>query len=82
LATRRLAQAENAGRIAESEQGGCPVLAFLHFAYVDPTTGGLLFQVLGLIIAALSGGLFFFSRQIRTALARLRRFFSERIPRS
>jgi len=58
------------------------ILQFLPpLAYVDPSTGGLLFQVLGLIVATLSGYLFFFSRQIRSGLARLRRFISERMPR-
>lgn len=42
-------------------------------AYIDPNTGGMLFQVLAVMLAALSGILFFFSRQIKTGLARLRR---------
>jgi hypothetical protein len=42
-------------------------------AYIDPNTGGMLFQVLAVLLAALSGILFFFSRQIKTGLARLRR---------
>jgi hypothetical protein len=42
-------------------------------AYIDPNTGGMLFQILAVLLAALSGILFFFSRQIKTSLARLRR---------
>lgn len=57
-------------------------LAFLALAYVDPSTGGLLFQFLGMVFAAISGGLFFFSRQMKASVARLRRFVSERLSRS
>jgi hypothetical protein len=42
-------------------------------AYIDPSTGGMLFQILAVALAALSGILFFFSRQIKAGLARLRR---------
>ena len=42
-------------------------------AYIDPNTGGMLFQMLAILFAAFSGILFFFSRQIKTAFARLRR---------
>jgi hypothetical protein len=41
--------------------------------YIDPNTGGMLFQVLAGAFAVLSGTLFFFSRQIRQGIARLRR---------
>ena len=41
--------------------------------YIDPNTGGVLFQALAGLLAAVSGVLFFFSRQIREGLARLRR---------
>ncbi len=41
--------------------------------YIDPNTGGILFQALAGIFAALSGVLFFFSRNIREYFARLRR---------
>jgi len=41
--------------------------------YIDPNTGGILFQALAGILAAVSGVLFFFSRQIRSGIARLRR---------
>jgi len=41
--------------------------------YVDPNTGGILFQVLAGFLTVVSGVLFFFSRQIRSGIARLRR---------
>jgi hypothetical protein len=44
-------------------------------AYIDPNTGGMLFQILAVLLAALSGILFFFSRQIKAGWARLRRNF-------
>ena len=42
--------------------------------YIDPNTGGMLFQALAAAFALLSGVALVFSRQIRAALARLRRF--------
>ena len=42
-------------------------------AYIDPNTGGLLFQLLATAFAVLSGVALIFSRQIRAALARLMR---------
>ncbi len=41
--------------------------------YIDPNTGGMIFQVLAALLAVFSGVLFFFSRQIKTLFARLRR---------
>jgi hypothetical protein len=41
--------------------------------YIDPNTGGMLFQALAGLVAVVSGVLFFFSRQIRQGIARLRR---------
>ncbi len=41
--------------------------------YIDPNTGGILFQALAGLLAVISGGLLFFSRQIREGIARLRR---------
>ena len=41
--------------------------------YIDPNTGGMLFQLLAVFLALFSGILFFFSRQIRSGFARLRR---------
>ncbi|HNT73733.1 MAG TPA: hypothetical protein PKH77_01800 [Anaerolineae bacterium] len=43
-------------------------------AYIDPNTGGMLFQVLAAGFALLSGGVLIFSRQIRTGFARLKRY--------
>lgn len=42
-------------------------------AYIDPSTGGMLFQILAVAFAAFSGFLLFFSRQIKMGIARLRR---------
>lgn len=41
--------------------------------YIDPNTGGILFQALAGLFAIGSGVLFFFSRNIREFFARLRR---------
>ena len=41
--------------------------------YIDPNTGGILFQALAGLFALFSGVLFFFSRNIREFFARLRR---------
>ena len=41
--------------------------------YIDPNTGGILFQALAGLFAVLTGVLFFFSRNIRQWIARLRR---------
>jgi len=41
--------------------------------YIDPNTGGILFQALAGVFAVISGVLFVFSRQIRERIARLRR---------
>ena len=43
--------------------------------YIDPNTGGLLFQALAAVFVAGSGVVFFFSRNIREAIAKLRRRF-------
>lgn len=49
--------------------------------YIDPNTGGMLFQVLAAGFAALSGFVLIFSRQIRSAFARLGRSLRERSKR-
>jgi hypothetical protein len=41
--------------------------------YIDPNTGGILFQALAGLLAMVSGVLFFFSRNIRQWIARMRR---------
>jgi len=46
--------------------------------YIDPNTGGLLFQVLAVIFTLLSGFLFFFSNRIKMGFARLRRVIREK----
>lgn len=43
------------------------------FAYIDPATGGMLFQALATALAVFTGLALVFSRQIRTLLARIRR---------
>jgi hypothetical protein len=42
-------------------------------AYIDPNTGGMLFQMLAVILALFSGFVFFFSRQIKSFFAKARR---------
>lgn len=42
-------------------------------AYIDPNTGGMLFQILAVFLALFSGIIFFFSRQVKTLFARIRR---------
>jgi hypothetical protein len=44
-------------------------------SYVDPNTGGMLFQLLGFAFAFLSGLMLFFAAQIRRALGRVRRLW-------
>ncbi len=41
--------------------------------YIDPNTGGILFQALAVGLAAISGVLLIFSRRIREFFARMRR---------
>ena len=41
--------------------------------YIDPNTGGVLFQALAASLAAISSILLIFSRQIREFFARMRR---------
>lgn len=41
--------------------------------YIDPNTGGILFQALAAVFVAGSGILLFFSRNIREAIAKIRR---------
>jgi hypothetical protein len=46
-------------------------------AYIDPNTGGMLFQILATAFAVFSGVVLVFSRQIRAAMARARRFLRD-----
>ena len=48
-------------------------------AYIDPSTGGMLFQILAMVFAVFSGLVFFFFRQIKSAFARFKRFISEKL---
>jgi len=41
--------------------------------YIDPNTGGVLFQALAVAFVALSGVLVIFSSKIRAGIAKLRR---------
>jgi hypothetical protein len=47
-------------------------------AYIDPNTGGMLFQMLAVVFTLLSGLLFFFSSRIKMAFARFMRFLREK----
>lgn len=49
------------------------VLAQPALAYIDPNTGGMLFQFLAVAFASLSAIVLIFSRQIRTFFARASR---------
>ena len=44
-----------------------------HPFYIDPNTGGILFQFLAVALAGITGFLMIFSRKIREGIARLRR---------
>ncbi len=44
------------------------------FGYIDPNTGGMLFQILAILFAFISAIVLFFSRQIRVWIARFTRF--------
>jgi hypothetical protein len=46
--------------------------------YIDPNTGGMLFQVLATGFALITGGVLLFARQIKAGFARVRRYFRER----
>ena len=48
-------------------------------AYIDPNTGGMLFQILATGFALLSGVALVFARQIRMAFARLMRSLRDRL---
>lgn len=54
------------------------VLRRIITAYIDPNTGGMLFQLLAVLFGLLSGVLVFFSARIRMAFARVRRYLRER----
>ena len=56
-------------------------VAFPALAYVDPNTGGMLFQLLAVIFVFLSGILLFLSSHIRMGVARVRRFLRDLLAR-
>lgn len=41
--------------------------------YIDPNTGGMLFQALAVVFTAVTGIVFIFSRRIRSGIAKFRR---------
>ena len=47
-----------------------------HAAYIDPNTGGMLFQILAVLIGALSGIVLIFSRRIKMMYYRISRYLS------
>ena len=47
-------------------------------AYIDPNTGGLIFQALLVVFTAVSGIVFFFSSRIKMGFNRMLRAFRER----
>ena len=48
------------------------------FGYIDPNTGGMLFQILAILLAFSSAIILFFSRSIRTGVARVLRAIRSR----
>jgi hypothetical protein len=46
--------------------------------YIDPNTGGMLFQILAVLFGLFSGILLIFSGRIRSSFAKLRRRMRER----
>jgi hypothetical protein len=46
--------------------------------YIDPNSGGLLFQVLLVILGAFTGAVFLFYGRIKMGIARLRRSLREK----
>lgn len=48
-------------------------------AYIDPNTGGMLFQILATAFAFFSGIILIFSRQIRAFFARTKRSIREKL---
>jgi hypothetical protein len=51
---------------------GLPVVA-----YIDPSSGGMLFYLLAFILSAASGVIIFFSRYLRVFFARAKRFWRD-----
>lgn len=57
---------------------GLVLIGRMFTRYIDPNTGGMLFQFLAVIFALLSTAFFFFSAQIKAGFARIKRVFRER----
>jgi len=55
------------------------IMGISSLAYIDPNTGGMLFQILAASLAAISGLLLLFSRQIRMFFSRVKRAVRERL---
>ena len=55
-----------------------PILGLEILMYIDPNTGGMLFQVLVAALAVITGIFLIFSSKIRAGFARLRRMLSHR----
>lgn len=51
----------------------------MNTAYIDPNTGGMLFQILAASFALFSGLILLFARQIRAGFARVKRWVRERL---
>ena len=48
-------------------------IARVSLAYIDPNTGGMIFQVLAIVFTFMSGILLFFSARVRMVFARFAR---------
>ena len=46
--------------------------------YIDPNTGGMLFQILAVLFGVISGTVLIFSSRIKMGLSKLRRSIRER----
>jgi len=49
------------------------MISVVLIGYIDPSTGGMLYQILAVLFALFSGIIFFFSRQIKSAVAWFKR---------
>jgi len=47
--------------------------------YIDPNTGGMIFQVLAVLFATLSGFIFLFASRIKMGFARFKRVWREKM---
>ena len=58
------------------------LISFRHAyaAYIDPNTGGMVFQMLAVLFGVISGLILLFSSRIKAAYYRVRRTFREQQP--